>query len=224
MPGLPNVPGVIRVDHRFTVGNDQNVNSSLRFKYTGGPPTTAQLNALAASINAAFNTNMLALLATGNTLNEVWVQDLADMTKPIGVDATVRTGSAGGALPASICMVTGYKIARRYRGGHPRGYWPFGWAGSPTNGVANWAGTFVTQVQNAINAYITAIKALTSGGIVITGQASVGYYGGAPVSYTRPNGQTAYRPALLGTPHVDDVFQIVANTRMGSQRRRLRKA
>lgn len=223
MAGLPNVPGVIKVALRFTVGADQNVTTSLHFRYTGGPPSQANLNTIAQSVHDAFGTNLGAYLHTSIALNQVTVQDLADMTKPVGLWAGSTAGTATGtALPASIAAVAKYTIARRYRGGHPRGYWPLG----TQNGVADaghWLASTMTALTGVFNTFITAVKA-AGAGITIGNQCSVSYYTQGP-AYTLPSGKTRHASTLrTGSIPVDDVTIVSFNTRMGSQRRRLKKA
>lgn len=222
MATLPNVPGVMTVDHRFTLSGDTNANTKLHFTYTGGPPSTAQLNSLAAAIEGFFATNIQPILGNDRALNEIWVQDLSDMTKPLGLWTGTLTGSSTPGYPASICAVAKYTIARRYRGGHPRGYWPLG-RGADAANLGNWTTTGANAMATALNNYITAIKGSTAGGVTITNQCSVGYYQGS-TAYTTASGKTKYRANLLATPHVDVVTNVSVNTKMGSQRRRLRHA
>jgi hypothetical protein len=225
MAGLPNTPtGVLAIDHRFTIGGDQNANSKIHMRYTGGPPNAAQLNALASAIAGTPATGLMGLAASAILLNEVTVQDCANMANPVGVWSGSVPGGQGAAaaMAASLSVVISYHIARRYRGGHPRGYWPL----SNQNGFATpgtWANSIVTGNKTNFDNYIAAVKALTAGGVTIGNQCSVSYYSGF-LTYTKSNGQTGYRAAPRATPVVDDVIGTSVNVRIGSQRRRLKKA
>lgn len=224
MAALPATPsGVLRFDFRFTVGANLNVNTSLRFAYTGGPPTQAQMATMATSARTAFGTNMASLLWASYSLNEVWVRDLANPATPVGVDATAVPGTsvASKALPASACVVIGYKLARSYRGGHPRGYWPLGTDNNLTV-PGSWDSNFITGVNTGINALIAAIVA-AGAGCTITHQVNVSYYAGE-TQYTRSNGKIGYRATPRGTPQIDQITSVQANAKVGSQRRRLKHA
>lgn len=225
MAPLPaTATGVLAIIHRFTVGGDQNVTTKLHFRYTGGPPSTAQMTALAADVKAAFTTALAAQLSSNITLNTVTVLDLANPVTPPGTWSGTQAGSrTGTSLPASVAVVTSYHIARRYRGGHPRGYWPLlAAADLASPGAFNTAG--ISSLQTSMGSYITAVKALTSGGVTIGNQCNVSYYSGG--SWTTPTGgsKPRWRPTLRTPPTVDDITSVLVNVKPGSQRRRMRKA
>lgn len=222
MTPLPNVPGVLEIDHRFTLGNDTNVNTKLHFAYTGGPASAAQLTTLAGMIEAQCASHVMPQFISYAVLNQLTVQDLSDRTAPLGVWSGNTPGVLGGNMnPASICVVASYHISRRYRGGHPRGYWPMGnQAQNLTAG--SWNGTFIGNCTAALQAYVAAVTGMVSG-LTVANQVAISYYHGSS-PYTRPNGQTAYRATLRANPLIDAVSGITCSSRMGSQRRRLKKA
>lgn len=224
MPGLPATPsGVIAVDHRFTIGADTNVNTKLHFRYTGGPPAQTDLNALATSVGTSFSSHLATWFAPGVVLNEVWIADLANPANPIGIASPNVAGTltTQTQLPASICVVAAYHIARRYRGGHPRGYWPaFGNANQ--QGLGTWQTASINSFVTALQAHIAAISALTQT-IAVGAQCSVSYYSGSTPE-TTASGKTKYKATPRATPLIDTVSAVSASTRMGSQRRRLKKA
>lgn len=224
MAGLPNTPsGVIRLIHRFTIGADTNVDTSLYFAYTGGPPSATNLNAIAGGAHSNFS-GLQTYMAASRTLTSIVAQDLANMTAPTGS----WTGSAVGGtsetapMPASLCCVASYKVAARYRGGHPRGYWPLG-ADSMVASPGQWNASSIGTLTTALVTYIGAISALTGVGVTMGGQVAVSYYLGSS-SYVASSGKTKYRENLRATPVVRPVTSAAFNTRIGSQRRRMKKA
>lgn len=225
MAPLPaTATGVLAIIYRFTVGNDQNVTTKLHFRYTSAAPTTAAMTAFATAVRTDFTTNVKPYLQSQLSLNQVTALDLANPTTPPGVDTTAVPGSRNsGVLPAGTALVAGYPIARRYRGGHPRGYWPLMGA-SDLADSGHWNGTTLTGVTTAITNHINAVKGLTAGGLALGNQCSVSYYSGGRWVAGTGSGKPKWLPTLRTPPSVDDVIQVRVNNKPGSQRRRLKKA
>lgn len=206
MPPLPPAAQIVLVRLKGVFGS-QPWNVIQHLQYTGAAPAVADLQTLATSITTAWNTNYAPLCANGVNLTGI---DLADLTNPAAAAASVTVSSAGTRtgtiLPASTCIVVSWIINVRYRGGHPRSYYPFG-VQADTATVRSWATTFVTSVNNASNAYRTALNALTVSGST---------YKMAVVSYQHNN---APRP----TPVPFTVQSNVTHQRIDTQRRRLGK-
>ena len=176
-------------------------------QYTGPAPSVADLQTLATSITTAWNTNYAPLQATGVNLTGI---DLADLTNPASSAASVTVTSngtrTGTIMPASTCIVVSWIINVRYRGGHPRSYYPFGVI-ADIQTSRSWTTTFVTSVNSASNAYRTALNALTVSGAT---------YKMAVVSYFHDN-------ALRDVPVPYTVQSNVTHARIDTQRRRLGK-
>lgn len=206
MPPLPPAAQIVLVRLKGTYGS-QPWNVIQHLQYTGPAPAVADLQTIATSITSAWNTNYAPLAATNVGLSGI---DLADLTNPAAAAASVTVSSlgtrAGATLPASTCIVVSWIINVRYRGGHPRSYYPFGVI-TDTTGTRAWAPTFVTSVNNASTAYRTALNALSVSGTT---------YKMAVVSYTRNNEP---RP----TPVPFTIQSNVTHQRIDTQRRRLGK-
>lgn len=224
MPGLPAAPGVVALDHRFTLGADQNVNSTLHFRYTGAAPDTTGLAALATAVQNQWVTSMQGHTPRAVTLNEIIARDLSDPVKPVGINSTASAGvgSASGMGPASAALVIGYKIARRYRGGHPRGYWPLMTAGDLAT-PGSWSAASIADKQTAFEAYITGLSGITSGA-ALGAQCSVSFYNGGAYVTVAGRKKPKYVATLRDVPVVDNITVRTYATRVGSQRRRLKKA
>ncbi len=225
MAVLPATPsGVVAIDHKFTIGANANVNSRLKFAYSSATPSAAALTSLAAAVQGAWDTNMKAWLMNAFVLNEIVCQDLANPANPVGLWSGTDAGSrTGGVNDAGVCVVAQYPITRRYRGGHPRGYWPLLGSGDLAT-AGTWNGTVLGNLTTALRAYIAAIKALTAGGFTITNQVSVSYFSG-PVYPAVPAGTRQHSfSAMRATPVIDIVGTPTVSVRPGSQRRRLKRA
>jgi hypothetical protein len=86
-----------------------------------------------------------------------------------------------------------------------------------------WNASSIGTLTTALVTYIGAISALTGVGVTMGGQVAVSYYLGSS-SYVASSGKTKYRENLRATPVVRPVTSAAFNTRIGSQRRRMKKA
>lgn len=225
MPALPSVANAIKARIQWFAGGDDFAMSNLHFKYSGGPPATADLVSIANGILAAATTHIAPLQDADTGANLVL---LTDLSSPTGAQST-STGApyggtrTGGVLPASACAVVSGKIARRYRGGKPRTYLP---AGTATDLAASkvWESAFVTAVETDWTAFISACLALSSGGTSLTNQINVSYYEG----YTLGPASAGGFRKKIATPRAVPVVDVITSSKVlptvGSQRRRNRDA
>lgn len=222
MPALPPVPNVIQCRFVYTIGADIAAMNRIYLVYTGGPPASADLNSIAGGINTAWGTNIKALMPSAYSLTSINLLDLASSTGAQGTNATVVAGTrAGGTMTANCTALVNWVMARRYRGGKPRTYWPFGVAGDTTT-PQKWGTTFITAVNTGVNNFISGVIGLTAGTTTISAHGNVSYYHGfTNVPYGSP---TRYRqtPTLRSSPVVDTITTGACSAVIGSQRRRLR--
>jgi hypothetical protein len=220
MPALPAVNQVIRTALVGQQGLDADVVTRFYHSYTGTAPTDAQLVTFATTIGTAWNTDLASLHGMQYTLNQVECIDLSSATSAIGTAAVSHTGTRSGAkLPGSACMVTSYTIARRYRGGHPRGYWSMG-TDAEIADQQHWTSAFVTAVDTGVTAFFAAIAAGGWTGAGTIQQVNVSYYHNFTVVTNPITGRARNVPTLRGTPLQDAVTAYVARSSIGSQRRR----
>jgi hypothetical protein len=111
-------------------------------------------------------------------------------------------------------------VLRRYRGGKPRSYWPFGTYSDLAN-PSQWSTTYITAVTTAMDAFLAHMLAITESGTSLTSQVNVSLYSGFtsvenPVTHRWRNIPT-YR---TGTIPVDDIVSYSINAKPGTQRRR----
>jgi hypothetical protein len=219
MPPLPNAGKVIRCDLFFTVGANTRVRDRIFFSYAGAGPAVADLNTLAGTISAAWNTNMAPQVNTGVTLTGITLTDLASASGAQVVTSQARVGTlVGTAMTAATAMVIKFKVARRYRGGHPRFYLPGRVIADLATSV-QWAAGSVTNVVTAWTAFIAACVLAPPAPIGVMTHANVSYFLGF-TNTTFPTGRTRAVPRLRAVPVVDAVTSYSGNQQIGSQRRR----
>ena len=222
MPALPPVPNVLKVTTRFNVGSDLSVSTGLHFRYTGTAPTSTTCAAIATSIYNLAVTNLVPSLANANSLTCVDVVDLTSATSGAGSHDAVTAGTDGAdPLPAEVCVLMNIAIARRYRGGKPRAYWPLG-ISTDLQTPQQWGSVSLASFLSHLATYIDGIMVISSSGTTLGTMCSVSYYSGFTV---RPNPIVpGVRSKNVSTPRtvplVDDFTGISINPRPGSQRRR----
>lgn len=226
MPALPVVPNVIRADTQYTVEGDPLAVNRLFFSYINGPPANADLAAFAAALNAEAATVFASLMSNSISITSMVLTDLSSVSGGVGLNETAVVGTRGTELlPPGACAVCHYPLTRRYRGGKPRGYFPFGTAADvATSGL--WVPASVTAFQNAIQAFCRVLLGTTQGSTTITHHVNVSYYQG----FTSVENPITHRwrnvPTLRAAPVVDIITEdseLVAPF-IGSQRRRNRAA
>ncbi|MBA0087123.1 MAG: hypothetical protein HRJ53_19235 [Acidobacteria bacterium Pan2503] len=122
-------------------------------------------------------------------------------------------------MTANDCALVNLHIARRYRGGKPRQYWPFGVI-TDLNNTKNWNTSFQTAVNNAMIALNSAAIAMAWTGGNIAAPVNVSYYHGFTVVTNPITGRARNVPKLKATPDVDTITGQSCNQRVATQRRR----
>lgn len=222
MPALPAVPQVLRVDHGFTLSEDTHAKVHMFFRYTGTPPSNADLvtvaNFLKTSWSAAgFQHNM----TPEKLLETITITDLTSSTSSVGTDSAsaIDGVSTGHVLPADVAALTSWEIARRFRGGHPRAYWPFGTSEDLADDQT-WNNGFLTTVVGRFNTYLGDIVTATWAGGGIHQQVSVSFYEGFTV-HTGTTGRARNVSTVRLVPVVDNVVSFILRAGLASQRKRL---
>jgi hypothetical protein len=222
MPALPPVPGTIRVMLTQKDANDLDVVTRMYLAYTGPAPTGAQLVTLAGATSTGWLTAWATSCIAAVGLNRVDIVDLASLTGAVGADLTTHVGSrAGIPLTGATCALINKKVARRYRGGKPRSYIPFGVAADLTD-AQHWTAGALTAWKTSYDGLITAIRAAPWAGATLTGEVNVSYYSG----FASVQNPVTHRWKNLSTPRlapiVDPIISTAANPVPGNQRRRNR--
>lgn len=171
---LPDVAATVKIRLLGTVGGGKWANV-LHARYAGGTIDNAACAALALVVRNAWAANIAPLVPNTVLLNTVEVTDISTRTGAQGSDTTGSIGTrAGTPLPANVACCVSWKIGTRYRGGHPRTYFP-----GPTTAdcvtQTTWLAAYVTAMNNAAAAIRTAINGAASGGATWA-MCAVSYY------------------------------------------------
>lgn len=174
---------------------------------SGADITDADANTFASNVVSTYGSNITPLVPPSTVLTSVVVEGLNSATDGVGANGTLEPGSNPGTESfAQVAVLEKDLVALRYRGGHPRHYWPAPVAtaiGSPTTlsaaGVAAW-GSAVTAYHSAIAGFLTALWGASS------------EYGA--ISYFSHH---ALRPSPLFMP----ILGTSIETTLATQRRRL---
>lgn len=221
MPALPSVPNALKAGFAFGLPAGEFIAKvALHFLYTGGPPDVAAAVAIANTFMDAFDTDGKGLMANELQLNDVTITDLSSPTGAVGISTHgVIAGTRGSSdIPSPLCATTTYKVSRRYRGGHPKSYWPFGVNGDLAT-FNTWGSTFISDVDTDIPAMITACLAASSGGTSLSDWVQISYFHGA-TPFTEPSGRVRMINTLRATPVVDPLTYGGLMNQFGVQKRR----
>jgi len=214
MPVLPPAPLGIRVIFKGTY-QGSNWANIMYVQYSTGTPTVADLNTLAASIGSNYRTNVMVNSVVTCHLTSVTLVDINTDSGNAGVDLTDRTGPVAlTGMPVQVCQVLSWKIARRYRGGHPRSYIA-GISDSQRADFRTWSVASKNALAAGGLAFITAVNALSSAS---TGQLTLGTY-----SYYHGVDPVTHKPILRTTPLFQKYIGTGVDGRIDTQRRRLGK-
>lgn len=206
---LPPVPNCIKASINWQLDVNLGAMSNLHFLYTGGHPSGSDCAGLAADIQAAAVTEFKPLIPSIVKLGLVTVTDIDSTSGAQGTGGSITAGTrTGSSNDAASSVVMQHNIARRYRGGKPRSYAPFG-VNADYNTMGTWQPTFLNTCASNWNAFITTCLAASVGTTVLAQYVNVSYFSGK---------------ALRPTPHTDPIVTTTARTRVGSQRRRLKTA
>jgi hypothetical protein len=205
MPALPPAAGNAKIIIKQTYAGVNVYNILHAQKAPISAWSASELATLASTVRSAWVTNFTPLQYNGLTLNDVTCVDLTSDTGAEG-SATGSTpgGLSGSALSSNAAACLTWKIARRYRGGHPRTY-VAGALSSHTSNANTWGATYLTAMTSAALALRTAINGVVAGASTV--QVGTLHYYRAGV--------------LLATPLVSEYTGVVVDSRVDSQRRRL---
>lgn len=209
---LPVVPGCIKLRLIYT-WNSRPAVSVMNVKYTGTVPDVAALTTVAGLLATAWDTNLKAQFPTTVTRTAIELTDLASRTGATFTNTVASAGSKGSTNPlsANAAAVISWKVNYRYRGGHPRTY-HFGLILSDTSSPILLAGTYVTALNNAYRAWLTAVNAISMGGAPLRL---------AMLSYFTHDAQ--HNPVYKPNPELFEISDCVVHNRIDSMRTRLGK-
>ena len=205
----------------WTNGSDVDCITRFYLSYTGSVPTSANLESMASSVASAWTGAADAYFGTFITLTNTICEDLSSATGASGEAGSSLAGTrAGEDLPASAAAVINYFISRRYRGGHPKGFWPM-MTDADISTPQLWGSDALDDIYAGGHSIINTVIGAAWGGAGTVEQVNVSYHEG----FTSVQNPVTLRwrniPKVRVTPVVDVVTSMAAHPRIGSQRRRL---
>jgi hypothetical protein len=214
MPPLPIASGGLRIilSGKYVAQNWANV---MYAHTTGLDPSEADLTTMATSLKTLWTTTLGTLSVNALTLTQVTVVDISSTSGLAGIWAsTPVTGTiAGSASAAQIAGVISWKIARRYRGGHPRTYIP-GIAQSSILNHREFTSGWVASAGTAANAWRGGINGMTFASMPLCAFVNFSFYSKTDVPAP---------PHLRAIPVMNPILTHKVGSRLDSQRRRLGK-
>lgn len=206
----------------FTIGDKTNQGIRQFFKYTGAAFTDTTLGNMATTLNAAMvnASGPIEQMHESVTYTGCLLEDLTSATSAVAELSASTSGSLTGTQnPAAACVVQSLEIARRYRGGHPRTYWPMGDAGLLQT-PDTWEAAAVTAFTARLQYFADQLIGTAFGSTTIANQVNVNYYKGFTVVTNPITGRSRNVPTLLVTPNVDIISSFITRSYVGSMRRR----
>lgn len=218
---LPDVP-CVRCRMWGTISGVGDWGTRFYLSYSSSAPSGADCIALATELSTAYSAHLVGLASSAVLLSECDVLDIATHSGLSGQYNPSTTGTrAGTPNAAQVAFNVEYGIARRYRGGKPRGYWPFGVNNDLTT-WSMWSTSLVTAVNTGIAAFFAAVEASTPGSFTGLQHVLLSYYHGF-TNITNSSGRTRAVPTYKGTATHDNVTGYFAKQLLSTQDRR-RKA
>lgn len=217
----PPVTPAVRCRLKYIQSDSFLGGSRFYLSYTGSAPSPANCVTLAGDIEAAWVTHLAAMIYDGWTLNEVDVMDLASEMGASGQWTGSESGTrSGSGQAASVATNIEFNIARRYRGGKPRIFFPGGAAGDLAT-LGAWTSEYVDDWNTAIAAFFAEIEALSIGSMGTLQHVNISFYQGVYTTSPPWRGPGyKYPPKYRTTPLVDNVSGYATKTEVGSQKRR----
>lgn len=211
MGPLPDLDHVLRFVLSGSVQGHPWV-SVQHLQFQGARPDAASLQTLATSIGTSW---LNAIGPTVDNLTTLATTEVTDLTDKFGSQVTQPTPHNGthtepATLPSSACWVQSLSVDFRYRGGHPRIYWPYTDATGIVNGSAFSQGA-QALIGTAATGWITNLNNLLLNGLPLKHGAAF-YYTHDPATKVR-----MYR----NPPFFKPTTATSVHKRLDTQRRRL---
>jgi hypothetical protein len=214
------VPNVIKIQLHWSIGADTSATTHFFWAYTGTAPTSATIITMAQQVDASVNSRFVPMMVAPVTATGATLTDLTSASAAQGTDPVSHVGTrAGTSLPAGVCCLVNGLIGRRYRGGKPRFYLPFG-GNTDVGAPQTWTAGAVTAFQAAVNNFVSDVNVISVSGTAMSHAVNVSYFAGF-TSYQNPaTGRWYNRPKPRSAPLVDQLLSFPVNSKFGSQRRR----
>lgn len=222
MPALPDAGNVVRLDFHHTEGADPALSNRTFWKFSGSGPSISNMNDLAGFAEGFWSSYLKPLAPDSITLVGITTTDLTAPTASRGQWTGAVAGTRGSAiLTINDVALLNFEVLRRYRGGKPRMYAPWGVEGDLLTD-ATWTSAFVTAVETGWTDFRGGFIGQGFGSCAITEQVNVSYYEGFASVQNPVTMRWRNIPTLRSTPQIDVIPAFSCNPFVGSQRRRIR--
>ena len=206
---LPDVQNMARIKMSGSY-QGQPVVTLFYWHYNASSVDTNALATLASAYLQGWTQHLASAFHTSVNYNAAEAWDLASRTGAVGVSQSSNPGTRPGSpLTVNVALCSSWKVQYRWRGGHPRTYWPAGVAGDVTTGNQ------ITQVladnfQAGCENLLVMLRGLT-----INGQ------GGYPALVRYVHTPAPGAPPEYFNPPLDlEITDVAVHRRLDSQRRR----
>jgi hypothetical protein len=193
----------------------------LHFLYSNAAPTSTDCVNIATKLAQQMGTGVLSQFPASTVLTEVICTDIGSANGFQGVWSGSEPGvNTGNALASSSAFVVNFIVNARYRGGHPRAYFPPMTSQAlldPSKWVASNAATYLGDIKTALQ----GMAGFVSGATTITEQVAVSYYQGGTWKPDQ-NGRYHWVPTRRSPPISLPVVSYSYYPLVGSQRRRVK--
>ncbi len=217
---LPAAGNVVKIQLDWTTGNPTNISSHFYMSYTGVGTDPGDLTGIAIGVANAYDAHLSTLCSTGITFDQATVIDCSTSPGMAGSDTATVAGIRSGNIPTDATAVNlKLAIARRYRGGKPKIFLPFGVVGDLSN-PATWDAALLSAVDTQWASFITACKAISGTALSLVAQSSISYFKGYTARTNPVTGRLYYVATPRAVPVVDLVLSAQAQARVAQQRRR----
>lgn len=202
MAAVPPITGVVKLELSGNIAGNTDWANIFHMGQAGAAWSLAALTSLWGAINGPLESLYTGNMGAAVTVSEAKLTDLTSDTSEVLTESIDWSGTRIGiSAQASACVLFNHQIVRRYRGGHPRTYFPFGDAALQLD-PQSWDATFIA---NCATNWATVMAAM-SGYSAASAFGTVSYFSGG---------------ALRESPLWEPVTSSVGVLGIKSQRRRL---
>jgi hypothetical protein len=221
MPAPPPVDA-FKCQLIYTVGDVNECGQRFFISWGGVTPTSDDCVTLCNSIATAWEDQLAGCAGDWITLSNVIVTDLSsDMGASAETDTSLVGTREGLPVPIQVAVCIAFHSDRRFRGGHPKTFAPFGtatdYAGSSE---AEWDGSLVDAVTTGWGNFIAAVLATSGLSTTLAGWIYPSFYSGYNTVGPFPDGKFKYPPKPRAVAAVYGITGFTVNSKYGSQRRR----
>jgi len=218
-PVPPPASPCVRVNLDYASNADTELGSRFYLSYDGSAPTAANCVTLATDVATAWNAHCAPFIDQAYSLREVDVLDIATDSGASGSVTVDDPGtSTGSTLTSNAAFNVEFKIARRYRGGKPRMFFPPDTYPALVD-MSHWSPSTVTSVNSYVGLFFAAVVGSSVGSMGTLAHVSLSFYKGF-TNITNSSGRERAVPTYRSAALLDPVTGYACKALVGSQRRR----